>query len=113
MFWLRVPIRFHDHYLHVDLRERPTGSRWVEMALRVPHGPVEPGGPCGTPVEARLRRVPIDRLLCQASERIVCFVAQRRVPCVELATLLWVEWFNHQRLHGELGHLTPVEVEDL
>jgi transposase InsO family protein len=36
----------------------------------------------------------------------------RNVEHVELATLLWVEWFNHQRLHGELGHLTPAEVED-
>jgi putative transposase len=37
----------------------------------------------------------------------------RNVEHVELATLLWVEWFNHRRLHGELGHLTPSEVEDL
>ena len=37
----------------------------------------------------------------------------RNVEHVELATLLWVEWFNHRRLHGELGHLTPAEVEDL
>ena len=30
---------------------------------------------------------------------------------VELATLEWVWWWNHQRLHGELGLRTPIEVE--
>lgn len=37
----------------------------------------------------------------------------RNVEHVELATLMWVEWFNHHRLHGELAHLTPAEFEDL
>lgn len=26
----------------------------------------------------------------------------RNVEHVDLATLLWFEWFNHRRLHGEL-----------
>jgi transposase InsO family protein len=30
---------------------------------------------------------------------------------VELATLGWVHWHNHQRLHGYLGDLPPVEFE--
>jgi putative transposase len=30
---------------------------------------------------------------------------------LELATLDWVHWFNHHRLHGALGHRTPVEYE--
>ncbi|QEH92708.1 IS3 family transposase [Dermacoccus abyssi] len=30
---------------------------------------------------------------------------------VELATLEWVTWWNHQRLHEALGYRTPVEVE--
>ncbi|MCD1269913.1 transposase [Microbacterium sp. MEC084] len=36
----------------------------------------------------------------------------RTVEQVELATLEWVWWWNHQRLHGELGMRTPAEVED-
>jgi transposase InsO family protein len=40
----------------------------------------------------------------------------RRAPwktkeSVELATLEWVSWFNHQRLMGPLGYIPPVEAE--
>jgi putative transposase len=35
----------------------------------------------------------------------------RNVEHVELATLAWVEWFNHRRLHSELGHIPPAEFE--
>jgi len=30
---------------------------------------------------------------------------------VELATLQWVSWFNHQRLMGPLGYIPPAEAE--
>ncbi len=30
---------------------------------------------------------------------------------VELATAEWVDWYNHRRLHGEIGHIPPVECE--
>ena len=35
----------------------------------------------------------------------------RTVGEVELATLAWVHWFNHQRLHGYLGGVPPTEFE--
>lgn len=35
----------------------------------------------------------------------------RTVDVVELATLGWVHWHNHQRLHGYLGDLPPAEFE--
>ena len=35
----------------------------------------------------------------------------RTVEQVELATLEYVWWWNNSRLHGELGHRTPAEVE--
>ena len=28
----------------------------------------------------------------------------RTVGRLEFATLRWVDWFNHDRLHGETGH---------
>ena len=35
----------------------------------------------------------------------------RDVDQVELETLAWVHWFNHQRTHESVDDLTPVEVE--
>jgi putative transposase len=35
----------------------------------------------------------------------------RTVDELELATLSWVDWFNRDRLHGELGHVPPIEFE--
>ncbi len=35
----------------------------------------------------------------------------KTVEDVELATLGWVHWHNHERLHGYLGNLPPVEHE--
>jgi putative transposase len=32
---------------------------------------------------------------------------------LELATLSWVHWFNHNRLHSMIGNIPPVEREDL
>ncbi|MGW2563023.1 hypothetical protein ACWCXB_27980 [Streptomyces sp. NPDC001514] len=28
-----------------------------------------------------------------------------------MATAEWVDWYNHRRLHGEIGHVPPVEYE--
>jgi transposase InsO family protein len=30
---------------------------------------------------------------------------------VEMATLAWVDWFNHRRLLAPLGHVPPAEAE--
>ncbi|MBA2465047.1 MAG: IS3 family transposase, partial [Nocardioidaceae bacterium] len=35
----------------------------------------------------------------------------RGLDDVEYATLEYVDWFNHRRLHGELGMVPPVEFE--
>ena len=37
----------------------------------------------------------------------------RGVDDLELATLSWVHWFNHNRLHGSIGNVPPVEFENL
>ncbi len=35
----------------------------------------------------------------------------RNAEHVELATLTYIEWFNHRRLHSELGDIPPAEFE--
>ncbi len=45
-------------------------------------------------------------------------VIRRRGPWrtpeqVELATAAWVDWWNHQRLHGAVNNLPPAEYENL
>ncbi|GLV76357.1 putative transposase for insertion sequence element IS986/IS6110 [Streptomyces hygroscopicus subsp. hygroscopicus] len=30
---------------------------------------------------------------------------------IELATAEWIDWYNRRRLHGEIGHIPPVEYE--
>jgi putative transposase len=35
----------------------------------------------------------------------------RSLSQVELATAEWVDWYNDRRLHGEIGHVPPVEHE--
>jgi len=30
---------------------------------------------------------------------------------VDMATLRWVDWFNHHRLFGPIGHIPPAEAE--
>jgi Integrase core domain len=37
----------------------------------------------------------------------------RTASQVELATLAWVQWWNHRRLHGALDHIPPAEHEAL
>ena len=35
----------------------------------------------------------------------------RGIGDVEIAVAEYIDWFNHRRLHGELGHIPPVEHE--
>ena len=37
----------------------------------------------------------------------------RNVEHVEFATLDWVDWFNNRRLLEPIGHIPPVEFEQL
>jgi transposase InsO family protein len=35
----------------------------------------------------------------------------RNLQAVEMATLEWVDWFNHRRLLEPIGHIPPAEAE--
>lgn len=36
----------------------------------------------------------------------------RSITDLEIATAEYIDWFNHRRLHGELGHRPPIQVEN-
>ena len=36
----------------------------------------------------------------------------RTVEEIELATLMWLKWYNEQRIHGYLNNVPPTEYED-
>lgn len=37
----------------------------------------------------------------------------RSIEDLEIATAEYIDWFNHRRLHGEIGMIPPVELEDI
>jgi putative transposase len=37
----------------------------------------------------------------------------RDINHLEVAVAEWVDWYNHRRLHGELGHVPPAKYEQL
>ena len=41
------------------------------------------------------------------------YKAEDGVNDVALATLDWVHWYNHERLHSKNGYLSPIDAEDI
>ena len=37
----------------------------------------------------------------------------KNIDDLEIATAEYIDWFNHRRLHGEIGMIPPVEFEDV
>src|SRR5699024_12371792 len=37
----------------------------------------------------------------------------KNIDDLEIATAEYIDWFNHRRLHGEIGMIPPVELEDV
>ncbi|WP_155739918.1 IS3 family transposase, partial [Rhodococcus rhodochrous] len=35
----------------------------------------------------------------------------RSIDDLEIAVAEYIDWFNHRRLHGEIGMISPVEAE--
>jgi putative transposase len=36
----------------------------------------------------------------------------RNIDDLEIAVAEYIDWFNHRRLHGEIGLIPPAELED-
>jgi putative transposase len=47
------------------------------------------------------------------TELVRCKGPWKTIDELEIATLEWVDWYNHRRLHSSIGNVPPVEYEDL
>ena len=61
-------------------------------------------------------RSPVGRTASNSNGLYKAEVIHRRAPwksfeAVELATLEWVDWFNHRRLMEPIGNIPPAEAE--
>jgi transposase InsO family protein len=45
------------------------------------------------------------------ADTIGAWARRQTLSEVELATAEWIDWYNHRRLHGEIGHVPPAEYE--
>lgn len=50
-------------------------------------------------------------MVCNKAELIHKRSPWKTMVAVELATLEWVHWFNHQRLLEPIGYIPPAEAE--
>ena len=62
-------------------------------------------------------RSPVGRTASNSNGLYKAEVIHRRgswksFEAVELATLQWVDWFNHRRLMEPIGNIPPAEAED-
>ena len=65
---------------------------------------------------ARQRELALRSARARRDEALIVDIEGRRGPwkireAVELATLEWVSWFNHQRLLAPIAYLPPAEAE--
>nr|WP_243857657.1 integrase core domain-containing protein [Auritidibacter ignavus] len=44
---------------------------------------------------------------------VMCRSGWRGINDVEIAVAEYIDWYNHRRLHGEIGHIPPAEAEAL
>ena len=88
------------------------GSQFTSLAYSQKlhdHGLVGSIGRVGTAYDNALMESTIGLFKTELIHaRSTCWQSRQEV---ETATAKWVAWFNGVRLHGELGHRTPIEIE--
>ena len=78
---------------------------------------------CDAELVVEIRRIFADNLFVYGADKVWAQlnregirVARCTVDDVEFATMTYVDWFNHRRLHGEItadaSYTTPAETED-
>lgn len=104
--WTRGGTRLNGLVCHSDAGAQYTSIRYTERLVEI--GATPSIGTVGDSYDNALAET-INGLY--KTEVIHRQGPWRTVDQVELATLQWVHWFNHERLHSALGDVPPVEFE--
>jgi putative transposase len=104
--WLRND-RLDELVHHTDRGSQYTSIRYTERLAQA--GAVASVGSRGDSYDNALAESTIGLFKTELIRRRGPW---RNLDHVELATLEWIDWWNHRRLHSEIGHLPPAEVED-
>lgn len=91
---------------HSDAGSQYTSIRYTERLGDI--GAVPSIGSVGDPIDNAIAESTIGLYKTELIRRRAPW---RTVDDVELATLEYVDWFNHRRLHGEIGMAPPAELE--
>jgi putative transposase len=97
---------------HTLVRHSDRGSQYLSIRYteRLAEAGIEPSvGSTGDSYDNALAESEIGLFKTEVIERCGPW---RDLEQVEMATLTWVDWFNHRRLHGTLGHVPPAEYEE-
>ena len=99
--------RLHGLVAHSDAGAQYTSIRYTERLAEI--GAAPSIGSVGDPIDNAVAESTIG---LYKNELIAKQRPWRTAEEVELATLGYVDWFNHRRLHSEIGDVPPVEAED-
>jgi putative transposase len=96
---------------HSDAGSQYTSVRFTEhLALEGIAGSI---GSVGDAYDNALMESLIGLYKTECATTTVFHHGPHKTPAdVEYATAGWVDWYNHRRLHGSLGWITPTEHED-
>lgn len=106
----------HDRHIHAKyslIHHSDRGSQYVSIAYteRLKEAGINPSvGSVGDSYDNALAET-INGLY--KSELVYNLGPWKSIEQLELATLKWVHWFNHERLMGPIGDIPPVELEQL
>jgi len=106
----------HDRKVPIDdalVHHSDRGSQYVSVAYtdRLSDAGIKPSvGTVGDSYDNALAET-INRLY--KTELVHNLGPWKNVQALELVTLNWVHWYNHERLMGTIGYVPPVEYENL
>lgn len=103
--WIRDQ-RLDRLIAHSDAGSQYTSIRYTERLAEI--GGVPSVGSIGDPIDNAVAESTIGLYKTELTRRQGPW---RTIDDVELATLEYVDWFNHRRVHGEIGHIPPAEKE--